>query len=75
MIKLYVNSLLTETSYLKNDLLNNSSYFYNTSIASASVKNNTKDGFYEVLNAYDRAASFVEFVSNWFYNEVEENYD
>ena len=75
MIKLYVDSLLSETSYLKNDLLNNSSYFYNTSIASASVKNNTKDGFYEVLNAYDRAASFVEFVSNWFYNEVEGNYD
>lgn len=75
MIKLYVDSLLSETLYLKNDLLNNSSYFYNTSIATSSVKNNTKDGFYEVLNAYDRAASFVEFVSEWFYNEVEGNYD
>lgn len=75
MIQLYVNSLLDETSYLKKDLLNNSSYFYNTSIASSSIKDNTKDGFYEVMGAYSKAASFVEFVSEWFMREVEENYD
>ena len=75
MIQLYVNSLLDETSYLKKDLLNNSSYFYNTSIASSSIKDNTKDGFYEVMGAYSKAASFVEFVSEWFKNEVEGNYD
>lgn len=75
MIQLYVNSLLDETSYLKKDLLNNSSYFYNTSIASSSIKDNTKDGFYEVMGAYSKAASFVEFVSEWFKNEAEGNYD
>jgi len=75
MIDLYVNSLLNETSYLKKDLLNNSSYFFNTSIASSSIKDNTKDGFYEVMGAYNKAASFVEFVSVWFRNEVEGNYD
>ncbi len=75
MIQLYINSLKEETSYLKKDLLNNSSYFYNTSIASSSIKDNTKDGFYEVMGAYQKAASFVEFISNWFRNEVEGNYD
>lgn len=75
LIKLYVDSLRNETSYLKKDLLNNSSYFYSTSIASASVKNNTKDGFYDVMSSYNKAASFVEFISNWYKNEVEGNYD
>jgi len=75
MIKLYVDSLLDNTSYLKKDLLNNSSYFFNTSIATASIKNNTKDGFYEVMNSYNDALNYVEFVSEWFRNEVEGNYE
>lgn len=75
MIQLYVNSLLKETSYLKKDLLNNSSYFFNTTIASSSIKDNTKDGFYEVMGAYNKAADFVEFISEWFKNEMEGNYD
>lgn len=74
MIKLYVNSLVNETAYLKKDLINNSSYFYNTS-SSASIKDNTKDGFYEVMNAYNKASDFVVFISDWFRNEVEGNYD
>lgn len=75
MMQLYINSLLDETSYLKKDLLNNSSYFFNTSIASSSIKDNTKDGFYEVMGAYSKAASYVEYVSEWFKNEVEGIYD
>lgn len=75
MIQLYINSLLDETSYLKKDLINNSSYFFNTSIASSSVKDNTRDGFYEVMGAYNKAANFVEYVSIWFKNEMEGNYD
>ena len=69
MIQLYINTLLDETTYLKKDLLNNSSYFYNTSIASSSVKDNTRDGFYEVMGAYNKAISFVEFISDWFNSE------
>lgn len=75
MMKLYVNTLLNETSYLKKDLINNSSYYFNTSIASLSIKNNTKDGFYEVIDAYDRAVNYVEFISEWFMNEVNGNYE
>jgi len=75
MMQLYVNSLLDETSYLKKDLLNNSSYFFNTSIASSSIKDNTKDGFYEVMGSYGKAADYVEFISEWFKNEAVGNYD
>lgn len=75
MIQLYINTLLTETSYLKKDLLNNSSYFFNTTVASSSIKDNTKDGFYEVMNSYGKALNFVELISNWFKNEVEGIYD
>ena len=75
MMKLYVDTLLNETSYLKKDLLNNSSYFFNTSVASSSIKDNTEDGFYEVMSSYNKAAGFVQFVSDWFRNEVEGNYD
>ena len=74
MMQMYVEYLLNATSYVKKDLLNNSSYYFNTAVASA-VKNNTKDGFYEVIGTYNKAASFVEFVSEWFKNEVEGNYD
>lgn len=75
LIQLHINSLLNETLYLKKDLLNNSSYFFNTTVASSSIKDNTKDGFYEVMGAYNKAASFVEYMSNWFKNEAEGNYD
>lgn len=75
MMKLYVDSLLDTTSYLKKDLLNNSSYYFNTNIASSSIKDNTRDGFYEVMSAYNNASEFVLFVSEWFKNEVEGNYD
>lgn len=73
---LYIDSLLTAyTSYLKKDLLNNSSYYYNTSIASSSIKDNTRDGFYEVMDAYNRASKFVLYVSNWYKLEAEGKYD
>lgn len=75
MMKLYVDSLLDTTSYLKKDLLNNSSYYFNTNIASSSIKDNIRDGFYEVMGAYNKASEFVLFVSEWFKDEVEGNYD
>ena len=68
--KLYVDELISDTSYLKKDLINNSSYFYNTSVASNSVKDNTRDGFWEVMDAYNKAANYVLYVSEWFRMEV-----
>ena len=68
--KMYIDSLLSRTSYLKKDLINNSSYYYNTSVSSTSVKDNTRDGFYEVMEAYNEAADYLLYVSNWFRTEV-----
>lgn len=71
LTKYYFESLKGATAYLKKDLINNSSYFYNTSIASSSVKDNTRDGFYEVMDAYTKATNFVLYVSDWFKMEAE----
>ena len=70
MMKLYVDALKNNTAYLKKDLLNNSSYYFNTSTASSGVKDNVRDGFYETLGAYKDASLYVEYLSNWFKNEV-----
>lgn len=70
LMKLYVESLKSNTSYLKKDLLNNSSYYFNTYTASSGVKDNVRDGFYETLSAYKEASLYVEYISNWFKNEV-----
>ena len=70
IMSLYVDALKNNTSYLKKDLLNNSSYYFNTSTASSGVKDNVRDGFYETLSAYKDASLYVEYVSNWFKNEV-----
>ena len=70
LIKMYVTSLKNKTSYLKKDLLNNSSYFFNTSTASSGVLDDVRDGLYEVLDAYKDASLYVEFLSEWFKNEV-----
>lgn len=68
--KMYVQSLINSISYLKKDLLNNSSYYYNTGIASSSVKDNTRDGLNEVLDAYNKASKYLLYISNWFRKEA-----
>ena len=70
IMSLYVDALKNNTSYLKKDLLTNSSYYFNTSTASSGVKDNVRDGFYETLSAYKDASLYVEYLSNWFKNEV-----
>ena len=71
LIDKHISLLSNSTSYLKKDLLNNSSYYYNTNIASSSLKNNSKDGFYEVMDAYNAATDFILYMSNWYKMEVE----
>lgn len=66
MLQYYMDDLLQDGSYLKKDLGGNSSYFYNTDITNSMVKNDVRDGFYEVLSSYQRALNFVELISDWF---------
>ncbi|MEG2283148.1 MAG: hypothetical protein RSB99_00770 [Bacilli bacterium] len=51
MLNLYLNGLKSETSYLKKDLLNNSSYYFNTELVSNTIRNNVKDGYYELMTS------------------------
>lgn len=70
LLTLHINMLKNSTSYLKKDLLNNSSYFFNTSTASSGVKDNVRDGLYEVLGAYKDSSMYVEYLSDWFMKEA-----
>lgn len=70
MLKYYMDDLLQDTSYLKKDLDSNSSYFYNTDIVSSVVKNDVRDGFYDVLSSYRRTLKFVELISDWYGSRV-----
>lgn len=66
LLRLYINDILQDTSYLKKDLDSNSSYFYNTDISNSMIKSEVRDGFYEVLSAYKRALKLVEYISDYY---------
>ncbi len=70
LLRGYMDTLLHETSYLKKDLYDNSSYYFTTDNFSLTVKNNVKDGFYEVLSAYNNASKFLEIISEWYADGV-----
>lgn len=70
ILKYYRDDLLQDTSYLKKDLNNNSTYHFSTDSTSITVKNGVRDSFYEVLSAYNRAAKFLEIVSEWYSSEL-----
>ena len=70
LLRSYMDDLLQDTSYLEKDLESNSGYFYNTDMGYAMVKNNVRDGFYEVLSSYKRALKFVELISEWYESRI-----
>ena len=64
-----MDDLLQDTSYLKKDLYANSNYFFTTDMVALSVKNDVKDGFYEVMASYIKAAKFLDNISDWYQKE------
>lgn len=70
LLKSYMDDLLQDTAYLEKDLESNSEYFYNTDIVSAMVKNDTRDGFYEVLSSYRRSLKFLELIAEWYESRI-----
>lgn len=70
LLKSYMDDLLTDGNYLMQDLYNNSSYYFNTDIISMTVKNNTRDGFYEVMSNYNKSANFIYLISEWYKSRV-----
>lgn len=70
LLRNYMDDLLQDTSYLKKDLYANSNYFFTTDMVALSVKNDVKDGFYEVMASYIKAAKFLDNISDWYQKEV-----
>lgn len=70
LIKGYMDSLIASPNYLVTDLENNSSYYFNTDIVSLTVKNNTRDGLYEIMSDYNKAADFVYAISEWYKDSI-----
>ena len=70
LLQNYMDDLLQDTSYLKKDMNNNNSYYFTTDVTSLLGKNNTRDGFYEVVSSYIRSAKFLESISLWYANGV-----
>ncbi len=71
LLSYYFKDILATTNYLKKDLLNNTSYSFSTEIFSKEIKNASKEGFYEVMNAYNSSLNIVEYISNWLKDEAE----
>lgn len=72
LLSLYLDGFKSETSYLKKDLLNNSSFYFNTALVATTLRNNVKDGYYELMSSYNKVASVAEDLSKWFYEETKE---
>lgn len=72
LLTIYLDGLKGETSYLKKDLLNNSSFYFNTALVASTLRNNVKDGYYELIASYNKVASITEDLSKWFYEETKE---
>ena len=70
LLQAYMDDLLQDTSYLKKDLTANGNYYFTTDASNLIIKNDVKDGFYEVMSAYNRAARFLELMSNWYRDTV-----
>lgn len=56
-----INYLRNDTSYVAKDLLNNSSFYYNTAMA-LTIKDNVRDGYYEVLSSYQQTALILDYL-------------
>lgn len=71
LLQYYFKDVLSSTGYLKKDLLNNTAYSFSTEIFSKEIKNMSKDGFYEVMSAYNSSLNIVEYISDWLKQEAE----
>lgn len=71
ILQSYQTVLIQDTSYLKKDLFNNGTYHFSTDSTTVAIKNRARDGFYEVLSAYNRAADFLEIVTDYYISELE----
>ena len=69
-IKLNIDTISNQLNYIDKDILNNSSYYYNSKNANLSVMDKHKDMYDSIMTTYNEAASLIEMLSKWLYDEV-----
>lgn len=69
-IKSNVDTLLTDVSYVKNNLLNNSSYYFTTNSAKINVFDLNKESYYQIISSYRKSVNFVDMITDWYINSL-----
>ena len=62
-IKNNIDIILTDVSYVKNNLLNNSSYYFSTNASKNNVFNLYKESYYQIVSSYRKTVNFVDMVA------------
>ena len=65
-IKNNIDIILTDVSYVKNNLLNNSSYYFSTNASKNNVFNLYKESYYQIVSSYRKTVNFVDMVTEWY---------
>lgn len=61
-----IDELLVATTYIQSSIKNNSSYTFSSDSAKLNILDPTKDSYFQIVSAYQKASTFVKDVSNWF---------
>lgn len=65
-IKNNIDTILTDVSYVKNNLLNNSSYYFSTNSSKNNVFDLYKESYYQIVSSYRKTVNFVDMVTDWY---------
>ena len=69
-VKNNIDIILTDVSYVKNNLLNNSSYYYSTNSSKNNVFNLYKESYYQIVSSYRKTVNFVDMITEWYIDSL-----
>ncbi len=70
-IKLQADSFIRRTKYVSSNIKNNSSYFFTNRDAKENIFDVATESYYEVLDSYEAASSFLLEISKWYLSIME----
>lgn len=65
-----IDMILTDVSYVKNNLLNNSSYYFVTNSSKNNIFDLYKESYYQIVTSYRKTVNFVDMVADWYINSL-----
>lgn len=65
-----IDMVLTDVSYVKNNLLNNSSYYIVTNSSKNNIFDLYKESYYQIVTSYRKTINFVDMVADWYINSL-----